>query len=107
MADNRDLDMAVLCEYAASKGIGLFVYVNQRALYNQLDELLPLYKKWGLKGIKFGFVQIGNQKWTEWLHEAVRKCADYGMMVDIHDEYRPTGFSRTYRSEERRVGKEC
>ena len=96
VADNRDLDMAVLCEYAASKGIGLFVYVNQRALYNQLDELLPLYKKWGLKGIKFGFVQIGNQKWTEWLHEAVRKCADFGMMVDIHDEYRPTGFSRTY-----------
>ena len=36
------------------------VYVNQRALVQQLDSLLPLYKKWGLKGIKFGFVQIGN-----------------------------------------------
>ena len=30
------------------------------------------------------------------MHEAVKKCADYGLMVDIHDEYRPTGFSRTY-----------
>jgi len=27
---------------------------------------------------------------------AVKKCAEYQMMVDIHDEYRPTGFSRTY-----------
>lgn len=95
-AVNRDLDMPALCKYASSKGIGLWVYVNQRALYNQLDKILPLYRKWGIKGIKFGFVQIGNQQWTTWLHSAVRKCADYGLMVDIHDEYRPTGYSRTY-----------
>ena len=24
------------------------------------------------------------------------KRQEYGLMVDIHDEYRPTGFSRTY-----------
>ena len=96
VADNRDLDMPKLINYATSKGIGVWVYVNQRALVQQLDELLPLYRKWGLKGIKFGFVQIGNQHWSTWLHDAIRKCAEYEIMVDIHDEYRPTGFSRTY-----------
>lgn len=94
--ETRDFTMPEVCAYARSKGIGVWVYVNQRALYNQLDELLPLYKEWGIKGIKFGFVHIGNQQWTLWLHQAVKKCADYGIMVDIHDEYRPTGFSRTY-----------
>ncbi|MGM9675343.1 MAG: glycoside hydrolase family 97 catalytic domain-containing protein [Bacteroidaceae bacterium] len=94
--DTRDFTMPEVCRYAREKGIGVWVYVNQRALYRQLDELLPLYQKWGIKGIKFGFVQIGGQQWTLWLHEAVRKCARYGIMVDIHDEYRPTGFSRTY-----------
>ena len=93
---DKDLDMRALCKYAESKSIGLMVYVNQRALVQQLDSLLPLYKEWGIKAIKFGFVQIGNQHWTIWLHEAIRKCAKYGIMVDIHDEYRPTGFSRTY-----------
>ena len=92
----KDLNIPELSAYAASKRIGLWVYVNQRALIQQLDTILPLYKKWGIKGIKFGFVQVGNQRWTTWLHEAVKKCAEYGMMVDIHDEYRPTGFSRTY-----------
>ena len=92
----KDFNMTELTAYAASKGIGLWVYVNQRALIQQLDSILPLYKKWGIKGIKFGFVQVGNQRWTTWLHEAVKKCAEYGLMVDIHDEYRPTGFSRTY-----------
>ena len=96
VADNRDFDMAELCAYAKSKGIGVWVYVNQRALYQELDKILPLYRKWGISGIKFGFVQIGSQEWTTWLHNAVRKCADYHLMVDIHDEYRPTGWSRTY-----------
>lgn len=96
VADNRDFDMAELCAYAKSKGIGVWVYVNQRALYQELDKILPLYRKWGISGIKFGFVQIGSQEWTTWLHNAVKKCADYHIMVDIHDEYRPTGWSRTY-----------
>ena len=94
--ETRDIDMPKLCQYAKSKGIGVWIYVNQRALYQELDQLLPLYEKWGICGIKFGFVQIGSQEWTTWLHNAVKKCADHHIMVDIHDEYRPTGWSRTY-----------
>lgn len=94
--NTRDFTMPEVCRYARSKGIGVWVYVNQRALYRQLDELLPLYKEWGISGIKFGFVQIGNQQWSTWLHDAVAKCAKYQIMVDVHDEYRPTGLSRVY-----------
>ena len=94
--ESRDIDMPKLCAYAKSKGVGVWVYVNQRALFQELDQILPLYEKWGISGIKFGFVQIGSQEWTTWLHQAVRKCADHHIMVDIHDEYRPTGWSRTY-----------
>lgn len=93
---SKDFTIPEIVEYAGKKGIGVFVYVNQRALYQQLDSILPLYEKWGVKGIKFGFVQVGNQHWTTWLHEAVRRCAEHHLMVDIHDEYRPTGYSRTY-----------
>lgn len=96
VAANRDFSMPDICAYAASKGVGIWLYVNQRALYNQLDSILPLYKEWGVKGLKFGFVQVGGQQWTTWLHRAVEQCAAYGLMVDIHDEYRPTGWSRTY-----------
>ena len=91
-----DLDLQEAIRYAKSKGIGVFLYVNQQALAAQLDTILPLYEKWGVAGIKFGFVQVGSHRWTTWLHEAIKKCAKYHLMVDIHDEYRPTGFSRTY-----------
>ncbi len=90
------LDLQEVIRYADDRGIGIILYVNRRHLERQLDDLLPLYKEWGIKGLKYGFVQVGDQKWTAWLHEAVRKAASYQMMVDVHDEYRPTGYSRTY-----------
>ena len=89
-------DLKEIILYGKNKGIGVILYVNRWALERQLDTLLPLYQSWGIAGIKYGFVQVGDQKWTSWLHEAVRKTADYRMIIDIHDEYRPTGFSRTY-----------
>ena len=81
ISESKDLDIKAICDYASTKGIGVWLYVNQRALVQQIDRLLPLYKEWGVKGIKFGFVQVGNQFWTIWLHKAVRQCADYGIMV--------------------------
>jgi alpha-glucosidase len=90
------LDLHEVIRYADQRGIGIIVYVNHLALERQLDELLPLYKKWGVKGIKFGFVNVGSQQWTRWLHDAIRKCAEHEFMVDVHDEYRVTGYSRTY-----------
>lgn len=91
-----DLDLPEAIRYARSKRIGVILYVNQRALQQQLDQILPLFKSWGVAGVKFGFVQVGSHRWTAWMHEAVRKCAQNNLMVNIHDEYRPTGFSRTY-----------
>jgi len=90
------LDLHEVIAYAKKKGVGIIVYVNRRALEKQLDEILPLYHKWGIVGVKFGFVNVGSQRWTSWLHDAIRKAADNHLMVDVHDEYRPTGYERTY-----------
>lgn len=96
VSPTRDLDMQEVVNYGASKGIGIFVYINQRALTDRLDEVFEQCRKWGIKGVKFGFVQIGSNRWSVWLHNAIKKAAEYHLLVDIHDEYRPTGFSRTY-----------
>ncbi|MFY0654487.1 MAG: glycoside hydrolase family 97 N-terminal domain-containing protein [Cyclobacteriaceae bacterium] len=90
------LDLNRVIDYAKERGIKILLYVNRRALEKQLDEVLPLLKSWGVAGIKYGFVNVGPQEWTDWLHEAIRKAANHELMVDVHDEYRPTGYSRTY-----------
>lgn len=90
------LDIQAAIKYAREKGIGVFLYVDKMAVERYADELFPLYEKWGIKGIKPGFVSVGNQEWQEWIEDMVKKAAKHHLMVNIHDAYRPTGFSRTY-----------
>ncbi len=94
--DPAAYDLHEIINYAHAHGVKVMVYVNHYHLETQLDEILPLYKQWGIDGIKFGFVHVGSQYWTKWLHNAVRKAAAYGFVVDVHDNYRPTGYERTY-----------
>jgi alpha-glucosidase len=106
----KDFDLQRIISRAREKNIGVFLYVNHRALENQADQIFPLYHQWGVAGLKFGFVHVGSHHWTSWVHEAVRKAAENQLMVDIHDEYRPTGFSRTYPNlltQEGIYGNEC
>lgn len=90
------LDLPAAIRYAKEKGIGVFLYLDKIAVERYADELFPLYEKWGVKGIKPGFVSTGNQEWQEWIEGMVKKAAKHHLMVNIHDAYRPTGFSRTY-----------
>ncbi len=94
--DPNSLNLREVIDYANSKGVGVILYVNHLAMEKQLDEILPLYEKWGVKGVKYGFVNVGSQYWTAWLHEAIRKAAAHHLMVDIHDEFRSMGYQRTY-----------
>lgn len=90
------IDMAEVVRYGKEKGIGVWLYVNQHALMKQIDQLLPLLNQWGVVGVKSGFVQYASHRWATWLHDMVRKAADNHLMMNIHDEFRPSGFSRTY-----------
>lgn len=94
--DHPGLDIEEIARYGDERGIGIFLYVDRRHVERQLDAMLPIYKRWGIKGIKFGFVNTGPQYWMEWLVDAIRKCAGYEILLNIHDAYRPTGLSRTF-----------
>jgi alpha-glucosidase len=90
------LDLREVIRYGKERGIGVILYVNYRALVRQVDELLPLYEQWGVRGVKFGFVDVGSQQATRFVYDGVRKAAAHHLMVDVHDEFRDTGYRRTY-----------
>ena len=90
------LDMPRVVAYGKEKGVGIWVYVNQHALMKQARELFPILRQWGIVGVKSGFVQYASHRWATWLHDLVRLAAENHLMMNIHDEFRPSGFSRTY-----------
>lgn len=89
-------DLPRIIQYAREKGIGIWLYVNHHALAKQAHELFPLLRQWGVVGVKFGFVEFASHRWATWVHDMVRLAAENHLMVNIHDEFRPSGFSRTY-----------
>jgi len=90
------LDMPRVIAYGKEKGVDIWVYVNQHALMKQARELFPLLHQWGIVGVKSGFVQYASHRWATWIHDLVRLAAENHLMMNIHDEFRPSGFSRTY-----------
>lgn len=92
----EDLDLPGIIQYANEKGIGVWLYANMQALYAQSDSLFSVYHNWGVKGIKFGFVQSGSHRWTTWIEEMFKKAAEHKIMVNVHDDWRPTGEQRTW-----------
>lgn len=90
------LDIQKIIDYGKQKGIGVILYVNYVGLKQKIDTLLPVYKKWGVSGLKFGFVDGGTQKGLSWLDTAMKKVNDYGFILNVHDHYKPTGLSRRY-----------
>lgn len=90
------IDMPRVVAYGRQHGVGIWLYVNQHALMKQMRKLFPLLHEWGIVGVKSGFVEYASHRWDVWLHDMVRYAAENHLMINIHDEYRPSGFSRTY-----------
>jgi len=90
------IDMPKVIQYGKDKKIGVILYVNYVGLKAKLDTLIPLFKQWGVSGIKFGFVDGLTQEGIKWLVPAMKKVNDAGFILDIHDNYKPTGLSRMF-----------
>lgn len=89
------IDLPSVISYATSQGIGVFLYVNRLAL-TDADSLFGLYKSWGVRGIKLGFINDGTQTMTNQIIDWARTAAAYELLIDMHDDVRPFGYERTY-----------
>ncbi|PPS75251.1 MULTISPECIES: glycoside hydrolase family 97 protein [Streptomyces] len=89
------IDLPAVLSYAADQGIGVFLYVNRLAL-TDADALFGLYRSWGVRGIKLGFINDGTRTMTDQIIDWARTAAKYRLLIDMHDEVRPFGYERTY-----------
>ncbi len=90
------INVEELCRYAESKNTGIILWVVWNSLWDKIDEALPLWEKWGVKGIKVDFMQRDDQKIVNFYHEAIEKTAKHHMLIDFHGAYKPDGIGRTW-----------
>ncbi len=85
-----------LCEYGATKNVGVILWVVWKSFWDKIDESLDLYQKWGVKGLKIDFMQRDDQKIVNFYHETAKKAAEHHMLVDFHGAYKPDGIDRKW-----------
>lgn len=93
-----DLDLKELIRYGKTKQVGICLYIEagKTLRENNMDSLFSQYEKWGIAGIKPGFVQYGSQENTEWIRNMVSVAAQHKLWVCIHDRHVPDGMERTF-----------
>lgn len=92
------LDINAVIKYAHElqpQSVGVVLYVNYKPLSDNPDYILETYGSWGVDGIKIGFAKVDTQDQLRTLHLLVQDAARLKMFVDIHDDYRPSGLTRT------------
>jgi len=103
-----DFDVKELHRYAASKGIKMMMHHETsgsvRNYERHLDTAYKFMAENGYNSVKSGYVgniiPRGEHHYGQWLVNhylyAIKKAADYKIMVNAHEAVRPTGLSRTY-----------
>ncbi len=98
------LDMQQVCDYGASKGVGIRVWVHWEALYPQLEEAFTQYEKWGISGLMVDFMDRDDQEMVNIQNEILERAAAHHLHIQFHGAYKPTGLHRTYPNEFTREG---
>ncbi len=91
-----EIDVEMLAEYASERNVGLILWAGYRAFDRDMEKVCEYYSKMGIKGFKIDFMDRDDQIMVDFHRRAAQTAAKYGMMVDFHGTYKPTGLHRTY-----------
>lgn len=81
--------------------VGVCLYLRAAVLRefggeHAIEDVFATYQRWGVAGIKAGFVPPASQRDERAIAEMVRQAAAHRLIVVIHDAYYPAGLSRTF-----------
>jgi alpha-glucosidase len=87
-----------LVKYARAKHVGVWIWTNYSSLSTQAqrDAQLPLWKSWGVAGLKIDFVQSDSQDRMKWYDAVLADTARNRLMVEFHGCTIPRGIERTW-----------
>lgn len=85
-----------LVAYARRHHVGLWLWVNWKAIAPRMDEAMALYERVGIVGIKVDYLDRQDQAMVAFYHRLLATAAAHHLMVDIHAAFEPRGLRRTY-----------
>ena len=91
-----EIDLPMLVQYAAERNVGLILWAGYWAFDRDMENVCRHYSEMGIKGFKVDFMDRDDQMMVDFHNRAAAMAAKYGLLVDFHGTYKPTGLHRTY-----------
>ncbi|MDR0507785.1 MAG: glycoside hydrolase family 97 catalytic domain-containing protein [Dysgonamonadaceae bacterium] len=93
---NPQVDLPTICKYAVQKGVGVQLWIKWMTADKQMDKAFPLFRKWGIKGVKIDFMDRNDAKMVDFYRRVAVKAAENKLLVDFHGSYPNEGMRRQY-----------
>lgn len=91
-----EIDLPMLIDYAKNKNVGLILWAGYWALNRDIEGVCKHYSNMGIKGFKVDFMDRDDQPMVDFHAKTAEIAAKYGLMIDYHGTYKPTGLQRTF-----------
>ncbi|MBN2288900.1 MAG: glycoside hydrolase family 97 protein [Candidatus Glassbacteria bacterium] len=91
-----EMDVEGLVSYADSLGVNVLLWLNWENVKKQMDKAFPLYRQWGIAGVKVDYMDRDDQEMVNFYHDVLALAAENKLVVDFHGAYKPTGIRRTW-----------
>ncbi len=93
----ESLDLQEIISYGASKGVGVVLWALWTPFAQQgVEEILDVYQKWGVAGIKVDFMQMQDQNMVNLYEKIAAEACERHILVDFHGAFKPSGLQRKY-----------
>ncbi len=90
------VDIDSLSRYAATRNVRLLLWLNWKHLDSQIDSAFPLYRSWGIAGVKVDFMDRDDQLMVNFYQKVVEQAAQHQLLVNFHGAFKPDGSQRTW-----------
>lgn len=73
-----------IVNYGKQKGVDVIIWLKWKDCMKYMDRAFPLYKSWGVKGLKIDFINANDQYVMSSLRKITQTAADNHLTVDYH-----------------------
>jgi alpha-glucosidase len=91
-----EINLPELVAYGKSRNVGLILWAGYWAFERDMERVCKHYSEMGIKGFKVDFMDRDDQVMVDFYTRAAEMAAQYGLLIDYHGAYKPTGLHRTY-----------
>jgi len=91
-----EINIQELIDYGKSRNVGIILWAGYWAVDRDMENVFKTYSDMGVKGFKVDFMDRDDQAMVDFYYRCAETAAKYGLMIDFHGAYKPTGLHRTY-----------